>query len=73
MFKRKIGLMITQNKKKNILQYISIKDSQIEVIMDYNKTLNNIRQQNTGTKRCVKWKLLITEREMYGKLKLVMK
>jgi len=43
--------LITQIPK--VLQYISIKESQIEVLLDCNKTCDNIRQRNMGTKKCV--------------------
>lgn len=45
---------------------ISIKEGQIEVILDYNNTCDNIHvyQQNMGIKESMKRKLLISEREI---------
>ena len=49
---------------------ISIKESQIKVVLDYNKTCDNMHlcQQNMGTKKSMKRKLLTTEREILRRI-----
>jgi len=49
---------------KKYLKQIGIKEIQNKIILDYNKTCDNICQQNLGTVR----KLLITERNVLRRI-----